>query len=91
MLSDAEQRQLTVIESLLREDDPAFVQRFSSRWDRRRRGTWRGLAALLALAVAVATAVIGLVFVSVPTVVIALTAVGAAAGLWITDRRPPPA
>jgi Flp pilus assembly protein TadB len=90
MLSDAEQRQLTAIESQLRQDDPAFVERFTGRWDRRRHGQWRGLAALAALVVAVAAAVVGLMLTSVPTVVIAVTAVGSTVGLWITDRRRSP-
>jgi hypothetical protein len=37
MLSDAEQRRLVEIETLLRRDDPAFVRRF----DGRRRTPWR--------------------------------------------------
>jgi hypothetical protein len=89
MLSDAEQRQLTAIESQLHVDDPVFVQRFNSGWERRPGGRWRGLAALVAVIVAVATAGIGLMLASIATVVIALTAVGATAGLWLTDRRRP--
>jgi hypothetical protein len=38
MLSDSEQRQLTAIESQLHMDDPIFVQRFNSGWERRPRG-----------------------------------------------------
>jgi hypothetical protein len=45
------------------------------------------LAAFVAVIVAIVTVGIGLVLTSVATVVIALTAIGAIAGLWIGDRR----
>ena len=90
MLSDAEQRELTAIESKLRADDPLFVQRFTSGWQRRPRSRGRGLAAVVAVIVAMTAAGIGLVLASVATVVIALTTIGAIGGLWITDRRQPP-
>jgi hypothetical protein len=64
-------------------DDPVFVQRFNSGWERRPRGKWRGLAAFVAVIVAIVTVGIGLMLASVATVVIALTAIGAIAGLWI--------
>ena len=90
MLCDAEQRRLIAMQSQLRAADPVFVQQFKSGWERRPRGRWRGLAALVAVIVAVVTAGIGLVLGSVGTVVMALTAIGASAGLWITNRRRPP-
>ena len=37
MISDAEQRRLAEIETVLRRDDPAFVQRFNRRRLARRR------------------------------------------------------
>jgi Protein of unknown function (DUF3040) len=58
VLSDAEQRQLTAIESQLGADDPIFVRRFTRGWRRRPRGGWRGLVALFAVVVA-ATAAVG--------------------------------
>ena len=45
MLSEAEQRKLSEIESHLKAEDPTFVQRFNDRGQRRPR--WRGLVALL--------------------------------------------
>jgi hypothetical protein len=88
MLSEAEQRKLSEIESQLRAEDPSFVLRFGDRglsWLRRR---WCGVLALLAVAAAVVVAGIGLVMGSVGTVVIAITAIGASAGMWVTHRRP---
>ena len=90
MLSEVERRRLIAIESQFRAADPVFVQHFTSGWERRPRGRWRGLATLVAIIVAVVTAGIGLVLGSVATVVVALTAIGATAGLWITNRRRPP-
>jgi Protein of unknown function (DUF3040) len=90
VLSDAEQRRLTAIESKLRTDDPVFVRQFNSGWKRRRPGRLRGLAASVAVTVAVAAALIGLLLGSVAMVVCALTAIGATAGLWITSRGRPP-
>lgn len=89
MLSDAEQQRLTEIESQLRADDPVFVQRFDDRGRHPLRPNWRHLAALLAATVAVTTCGVGLAFGSVGTVVIALTAIGATAGMWITHRHRP--
>jgi hypothetical protein len=88
MLSEAEQRRLSEIESQLRAEDPSFVLRFGDRglpWLRRR---WCGLLALLAVAVAVIVAGIGLIAGSVGTVVISITAIGVSAGMWVTHLRP---
>ena len=87
MLSEAEQRKLSEIESQLRAEDPTFVQRFNDRGQRRPR--WRGLVALLAVAVAVMVAGVGLLVGSVGTVVVALTAIGASVGMWVTYSRRP--
>ena len=89
MLSEAEQRKLSEIESQLRAEDPTFVQRFDDRGQPRLRPRWRGLVALLAVAVAVMVAGVGLVVGSVGTVVVAITAIGASAGMWVTHRRRP--
>ena len=86
MLSDAEQRRLTEMESQLRADNPAFVQRFDER-QRRPRHNWRGLAALLALSVAVAVAAFGLVLGDVGTVIIGMTAIVAGTAMWIRRRH----
>jgi hypothetical protein len=88
MLSEAEQRKLTSIESQLRLDDPAFVERFTG-GSKRRAGRGHGTAASVALIVALIAVGTGLVLASVPTVVIALTTIGAIAGLWITKRGGP--
>lgn len=87
MLSDAEQRQLTAMESHLRADDPAFVQRFIGERQGRALDGWRGVTVLIAIIVATMTIGIGLMVHSVLTVVIALIAVGGLSGWWITDRR----
>lgn len=87
MLSKAEQRKLTEIESQLTQEDPVFAQRF------RDRGALRskllGHAALLAGGAAVTVAAFGLIVGSVGTVVVALTAIGASAGMWLTHRFGP--
>jgi hypothetical protein len=84
MLSDAEQQRLTEIEAQLRNDDPVFVQRFDD--GRGRRPRWHRLTATFALVVAAAVACVGLLFASVGTVVVALAALGAISGIWITGR-----
>jgi hypothetical protein len=87
MLSDAEQRQLTALESHLRADDPAFVERFTGERQRRVLDGWRRLTVLIAIIGATMTIGFGLMIHSVLTVVIALIAVGGLSGWWITDRR----
>lgn len=87
MLSEPEQRRLTEIEVSLRADDPVFVQRFDTPEQARPRSHRRSVVALLVLVVAVAIVVIGLLVSSVGTVVVALTAAGAGAGIWAMDRR----
>lgn len=87
MLSDAEQRRLTEIEFQLRTDDPAFVQRFDDLRQRRPGHSWRGVAALLGLSVAVTVASIGLVLGNVGAVIVGLTAIGAGTTMWIRRHR----
>jgi hypothetical protein len=87
MLSEAEQRKLTEIESQLTCEDPLFVQRF--RGGGNLRPGWRGRVALFAGGAAVMVAAFGLIVGSVGTVVIALTAIGASAGMWVTHRFGP--
>ncbi|WP_297600661.1 DUF3040 domain-containing protein [Mycobacterium sp.] len=84
MLSDAEHRKLNEIEAQLRNEDPVFVHRFD---DGRRRSRWHRWTATFALVVASVVACLGLVFGSVGTVVAALIALGASAGVWITGRK----
>jgi len=84
VLSDAEQQRLTEIEAQLRSDAPVFVQHFDGG---RRRPRWHRWTATVGLVVASAVACLGLVVGSVGTVVVALTALGASAGMWITDNR----
>ncbi len=88
MLSDAEQRQLTAIESRLREDDPQLAQRLSMAWDPRPRGRWERLVTLLT-SLWLAAAFIGLVAANVVVMVIALMVLAVRTGLWIIQRRPP--
>jgi uncharacterized membrane protein HdeD (DUF308 family) len=86
MLSDAEQRRLTELELQLRTDDPAFVQRFDERRHRPHHN-WRGLAALLALSVAVTVAGFGLVLGDVGAVIVGLMALVAGITMWIRRRH----
>ena len=88
MLSDAEQRRLARIEDELRSDDPEFAERFGHvmlRWPQE----WRGMTArgwLLAAALVMAFAVL---MGSGGMALIALSAAGVSAGMWLTrDIRP---
>jgi hypothetical protein len=85
MLSEAERRKLSEIESQLGAEDPAFMQRFDRAKPQLGSG-WRGRVALLVVAVAMTVAGLGLILHSVGTVVVALTGIGAGAGLWVTHR-----
>ncbi len=87
MLSKAEQRKLTEMESQLTREDPVFVQRFRGRGGQR--SGWRGRAALFAGSASVMVAAFGLMVGSVGTVVVALTAIGASAGVWVSHRLGP--
>jgi hypothetical protein len=89
MLSEAERRKLSEIESQLGAEDPAFVQRFDGRAKPQVRSGRRGRVALLVVAVAMTVAVVGLIVSSVGIVVVALTGIGAGAGLWVTHRLGP--
>jgi hypothetical protein len=84
VLSKAELRKLTEIESQLSCEDPVFVERFRDRGGLR--SGWRGRVALSAGGAAVMVAGFGLIVGSVGMVVVALTAVGASAGMWVTHR-----
>ena len=87
MLSDAEQRRLSEIEAQLRSDDPAFVEGFEKGERGGPRSVWRQLATLVGGGLAVLFCGMGLAFGSVGAVVVALTALGAAIGLWVVQRR----
>ncbi len=89
MLSEAERRKLTEIESQLGVEDPAFVQRFDGRAEPPLRSRWRGIVALLVIAVAITVAGVGLVARNVGMVVLALIGIGASAGLWVSHRLRP--
>ena len=86
MLSEAERRKLSEIESQLGAEDPAFVQRFDGRAKPQVRSGRRGRVALLVVAVAMTVAVVGLIVSSVGIVVVALTGIGAGAGVCVTHR-----
>jgi len=85
MLSDAEQRRLDEIESLLRTADPVYVRRFEDRWRARRR---LRLRAMVVIAVAVPMTYIGLRLGSVAVAVIGLLASCAALGVWLATQAP---
>jgi hypothetical protein len=89
MLSEAERRKLSEIESQLGAEDPAFVQRFDGRAGSEQRSGPRGRIALLVVAVAMTVACVGVVVGSVGIIVVALTGIGAGAGLWVTHRLGP--
>jgi hypothetical protein len=84
MLSDAEQRRLAQIETLLRADDPVFVRRFEEQWCQPRR--WRRLA-MVVIPLAVLVMLIGLAAGSVVAAVIGLLATCAAGCVWFAHRR----
>jgi hypothetical protein len=84
MLSDAEQRRLFEIETLLRVDDPAFVQQFDTRW-KTTPATPRTMALLTILAGAILT-MAALMTGTVVVAVIGLCVVGTAAGFWASHR-----
>jgi len=86
MLSDAEQRRLAEMESLLRAADPVFVRRFEDRWRAARR--WR-LLALLAIPVTVSMMFIGLALGGIVAAVIGFLATGVAFGVWFSHRGTP--
>ena len=89
MLSEAERRKLSEIESQLGAEDPAFVQRFDDSAKPQLRSGRGGRVALLVVAVSMTVACVGLVVSSVGIVVVALTGLGAGAGLWVTHRLDP--
>jgi hypothetical protein len=90
VISDAERRRLAEIETVLRREDPAFVQRFE-----KRRRTARRPRILARLAIALVLAVTMVVAVVVAGTVAAVDAlwvmgvVGVAIGLWRYCARPP--
>jgi len=86
MLSEAEQRRLSAIEAQLRDEDPAFAQRFGGSGQRRHQSKWRGPATLLATMVSAAGVVTGLMAQSVGLVIVCLIVIAVAAGMWISDR-----
>jgi hypothetical protein len=88
MLSDAEQRRLTEIESQLRTDDPAFVHRFDDA-EQFQEAQRRGVLATLLAAVAATTAGIGLALGSIGMVVIGLITIAVSASMWNMDGRGP--
>jgi hypothetical protein len=84
MLSDAEQRRLFEIETLLRVDDPAFVQQFDTRWQTTP-ATPRTMA-LLTILVGATLTIAALMTRTVVATVIGLCVVGTAAGFWTSHR-----
>jgi hypothetical protein len=82
-LSEAEQRRLAEIETLLRVDDPGFVQRFDVPGGGSRR--WTSMA-LVGFVAAVAVTVVALLAGNVPFAVIGLSGTGAAAGTCLSQR-----
>ena len=84
MLSDAEQRRLLEMETLLRVDDPAFVQHFETRWRTAR--LTRRTSLLLTIIVGAILTVAALVTGTVIVAVIGLCVVGTAGGFWASHR-----
>ena len=87
MLSDAEQRRLTEIELSLQADDPRFARRFAARANGGSRRRWQTVVAPVVAIVAVVGGIVGLMLGNVATVVLAVTALGIAAGIWGTPGR----
>jgi hypothetical protein len=89
MISDAEQRRLAEIETVLRRDDPAFVRRFDEQPPTLRR---RRILAVLAMLIApTLTAVVLAVGGTVAAVIglFVMAAMCAAFGVWRRRARPP--
>jgi hypothetical protein len=88
MISDAEQRRLAEIETVLRRDDPAFVRRFDKRRVTHRR---RRIVALLAIVTAPTVTAVELAAGGIAAAVIGLfvmAGMGAAFGVWRRRARP---
>jgi hypothetical protein len=85
MLSEAEQRRLAAIESQLRYEDPLYVRRFEEQWRSGQPADRPNRRAVSTVLTAITVAGIGVVVDSVPTVVVALTAI-AAVGVWVARR-----
>lgn len=83
MLSDAEQRRLAEIETLLRVHDPMFLQRFDAGWRRPHRLLQ---AAVCVTVLATIIAVGGLLLGSIPVTTLGLLSIGAAAHVWASHR-----
>jgi hypothetical protein len=86
MLSEAERRKLSEIESYLGAEDPAFVQRFDDRARPQLKSGRRGRVALIVVTVATTVACVGLAVGSVGSVLVALIGFGVGAGLWVMHR-----
>jgi hypothetical protein len=85
MLSEAEQRKLFEIETLLRVDDPAFAEQFDTRWETTT--ATRRTTALLTILVGAILTIAALVTGTVVVAVIGLcVVVGTAAGFWASHR-----
>ncbi|MDG6110340.1 DUF3040 domain-containing protein [Dactylosporangium aurantiacum] len=80
MLSDSERRRLEELEAGLRADDPTLARALAGRPSPS--GSRRKVAAAWIAAAAVVTAITGLIVGSVATVVVAICALGVAAGVW---------
>jgi hypothetical protein len=93
MLSDAEQRTLTEIETGLQQDDPAFVQQFSDSGRRSRRHTVSSEIMWTWLIVGVLALCFAWLLKSALLVVIGLSAIGAGIMWWAVpvdiDSRAP--
>ena len=93
MLSDAEQRTLTEIETGLQQDDPAFVQRFGDTGRRSRRLTRSGDFVRTWLIIGVLALFVAWVLKSALLIVIGLSALGVAITWWAVpvdiDSRAP--
>ena len=81
MLSDAEQRTLAQIETALRQDDPAFVERFGT-VPSARRPTFCGMTTRGWLVAFVVAACLAWLYESAELAVAALAALGAGVSLW---------
>lgn len=81
-MNDAERRELTAIEHMLREEDPTFVRRFGP--EPQRLGRRVNALILLALVAATAMTVLALRYRNVPAATVGLVGVGASAGVCIS-------
>lgn len=87
MLSDAEERNLAEIETGLRQDDPAFVQRFADAAGKGAEETWLGMTRHVWFVIFAVAASVAWLLENTAMAVVAMTAFAVGITLWsLSDR-----